>query len=148
MKNKNPLLLQEFWPYLLNQAAEATSLAFQRHYKRKYGMLRTEWRVVFHLGRYGPLTAKDICTRATIHKTKVSRAVAALENRRYVERTELPADRRHEILKLTKAGEAVFHDLVQQAERYNAELMAGYSAEEISFFQRMLTDLAAKRPPE
>lgn len=142
---KNTILLQEFWPYLLNQAAEATGLAFQRHYRRKYGMLRTEWRVVFHLGRYGPLTAKDICDRATIHKTKVSRAVAALERRRFVKRTKMSEDRRHEILALTKAGEAAFHDLVEEAECYNAQLMADYSEAEIATFQRMLTDLAAKR---
>jgi DNA-binding MarR family transcriptional regulator len=148
MDKKNKILLQEFWPYLLNQAAEATSLAFQRHYKRKYGMLRTEWRVVFHLGRYGPLTAKDICNRATIHKTKVSRAVAALESRRFVKRTKMSEDRRHEILILTKAGEAAFHDLVEEAERYNAQLTADYSEEEIATFQRMLTDLAAKRRPD
>ena len=36
--------LTHFLPYLLNQAAEASSLAFQRTYKDRYGMLRTEWR--------------------------------------------------------------------------------------------------------
>jgi hypothetical protein len=45
--------LSDFTPYLLNAAAEAQSLRFSRVYKDSYGMLRTEWRVLFHLGRYG-----------------------------------------------------------------------------------------------
>jgi ATP-dependent Lon protease len=44
-------------------------------------MLRTEWRVLFHLGIYGEMTATDIVNRARIHKTKVSRAVQKLVDR-------------------------------------------------------------------
>jgi hypothetical protein len=59
-----------------------------RVYKDRYGMLRTEWRVLFHLGRYGAMSAREISRRAGIHKTKVSRAVAALERKRFLERRE------------------------------------------------------------
>jgi DNA-binding MarR family transcriptional regulator len=76
--------LPEFLPYLLNQAAEAVGKDFQSYYRDKYGMLRTEWRVLFHLGCYGDMTAKRICELASVHKTKVSRAVSALEAKRYV----------------------------------------------------------------
>jgi DNA-binding MarR family transcriptional regulator len=51
-------------------------------------MLRTEWRVLFHLGRYGAMSAREISRRAGIHKTKVSRAVAALERKRFLERRD------------------------------------------------------------
>ena len=78
--------LTHFLPYLLNQAAEASSLAFQRTYKDRYGMLRTEWRVLFHLGLYGEMTASDIGQRANMHKTKISRAVQKLTERRFVTR--------------------------------------------------------------
>jgi hypothetical protein len=52
--------LSDFTPYLLNAAAEAQSLRFSRVYKDRYGMLRTEWRVLFHLGRYGAMSAREI----------------------------------------------------------------------------------------
>jgi DNA-binding MarR family transcriptional regulator len=116
--------LQDFLPYLLNQAAEISSMGFQGYYKAKYGMLRTEWRVVFHLGHYGKMTAKEICERARIHKTKVSRAVRALEAKRFLTRTELSSDRRHEELGLTRVGEAAYADLKHEAKRYDLELMA------------------------
>jgi len=56
MSQKDAFDLQDFLPYLLNQAADASSLGFQKYYKDRYGMLRTEWRVLFHLGRYGAMT--------------------------------------------------------------------------------------------
>ena len=84
MPQKDDFDLQNFLPYLLNQAAEESSLAFQQVYKDRYGMLRTEWRVLFHLGLYGRLTAKDIGARSKMHKTKISRAVQRLEERRFL----------------------------------------------------------------
>src|SRR6056297_494440 len=68
--------LTEFTPYLLNAAAEAQSLRFSRVYKDRYGMLRTEWRVLFHLGRHGAMSAREISQRASTHKPKVSRMLA------------------------------------------------------------------------
>ena len=43
MSDSNNFDLQAFLPYLLNQAAEESSLSFQRVYQERYGMLRGEW---------------------------------------------------------------------------------------------------------
>ena len=106
MTEKDDFTLQDFMPFLLNRAAEEASLGFQRHYKDRYGMLRTEWRVLFHLGTYGQMTAKEIGSRAKIHKTKISRAVAKLSEKRFVSRTRDENDRRTEHLELTPPGQA------------------------------------------
>ena len=134
--------LTGFTPYLLNMAAEATSLDFQPAYRDDYGMLRTEWRVLFHLGRYGAMTAKEICTRARIHKTKVSRAVAALEAKRFLARTRQQDDRRSETLSLTRAGEAAYRHLAGSARDHDARLMAQFTAEEQAVLHRCLRRLA------
>ena len=144
MSEKPGFQLDDFLPYLLNRAAEATSLEFQAFYKQRYGMLRTEWRVLFHLGRYGPLTAKSICARADIHKTKVSRAVSALEKRRFITRETVQEDRRHEVLTLTKPGTDAFEDLVQAAETYNAKLAALLSANEKATLETALLKLSER----
>ncbi len=122
--------LMDFLPYLLNQAAEQTSLEFQKLYREKYGMLRTEWRVLFHLGCYGDLTAKEICDRARIHKTKVSRAVVALEQKRYVTRHEIETDRRRATLTLTRQGKSVFRELSSAARDFDAKLRATMTKDE------------------
>jgi DNA-binding MarR family transcriptional regulator len=137
--------LEEFLPYALNRAAEAASRGFQSVYKARYGMLRTEWRVLAHLGRYGEMTARDICLRADLHKTKVSRAVKALEGRRFLTRRTAEADRRQEVLGLTAAGEAAYRHLVEEARRYEAMLAARMSPDDLSGLRRGLRALSADR---
>lgn len=138
----NDFDLKDFTPYLLNLAAETSSLDFQPLYKETYGMLRTEWRVLFHLGRYGAMTAKEICTNARIHKTKVSRAVAALEKKRFLQRTEMSADRRHEELSLTRQGNAAFKDLYATARAFDAQLMEQFTQTEREILRACLAKIA------
>jgi len=136
--------LTDFLPYLLNQAAEAVGQDFQTIYKGRYGMLRTEWRVLFHLGNYGQMTAKEIGARAAIHKTKVSRAVQKLEARRFLTRSRSGADRRYEYLDLTATGRRAYRDLRNEALRYDARLAAPFSAQEAALLRRMLKQLAGR----
>ena len=142
MEQNPPDSLLDFLPYLLNQAAEESSLAFQQVYKGRYGMLRTEWRVLFHLGMYGRMTAKEIGTRALIHKTKISRAVQRLATRRFLTRTRDEQDRRSEHLELTQAGRAAYRDLRGVAEEYDAKLEAQFTRGEVAMLRVMLRRLA------
>lgn len=134
--------MRDFLPYVLAQAAEEVSLEFAAHYRNRYGMLRTEWRVLFHLGRYGPQTATDIGTRARLHKTKISRAVTKLEARRFLTRSTREDDRRWETLTLTRMGEAAYADLKGLAEAYDAKLMDQFSGPEQQMLRAALLKLA------
>ena len=131
-----------FLPYLLNQAAEESSLAFQRIYKNRYGLLRTDWRVLFHLGIYERMTARDIGLKAKIHKTKISRAVQRLTERRFVSRERDEHDRRVEWLTLTAAGKTAYRDLQAAAETYDQKLAADMSTAEKEFLQSILMKIA------
>ncbi len=139
---KDDFDLREFLPFLLNQAAEESSLEFQRVYKNRYGMLRTEWRVLFHLGNYGEMTAKEIGQTAKIHKTKISRAVRRLEQRRYLSRERDENDRRSEKLALTNGGRAVYRELRGIAQEYDAKLAAHFTKGEAALLRMMLRRLA------
>ena len=134
--------VQDFLPYLLSRAAELSSLEFQKLYKGRYGMLRAEWRVMFHLGVYGTLTAKEIGKRASLHKTKVSRAVAKLSDRRWITRARDEEDRRAEHLKLTAAGLRVYEDLKTHAADHDAKLAEVFDKNELELLRRMLRQLA------
>lgn len=135
--------LRNFLPYLLNQAAEETSIGFSQIYKDRYGMLRTEWRVLFHLGRYGDMTASEIGRLSKMHKTKISRSVKALEDKRFVAGRESSEDRRREILTLLPQGRRAFDDLVIVAEKHNSDLMASFSTGERAVLIDCLQRLAA-----
>jgi DNA-binding MarR family transcriptional regulator len=137
--------LERFLPYLLNQAAEAVSLSFAQAYRREYGLTRTQWRVLAHLGRFGSLTARDICLRSHLDKTKVSRSVAALEERGWLRRETSAQDRRAEILTLTETGQDVFRRLGALAVDYDRRLRERLGAERIEALLDTLNDLAAAR---
>jgi DNA-binding MarR family transcriptional regulator len=124
------LALEDFLPYRLNRLADAISRDFSATYRGQLGITRPEWRLIATLGQYGTMTATRIGRHSAMHKTKVSRAVTALEQRRWVTRATDEADRRVEHLKLTKAGEEVYRGMVPVAKAFEARMMAGLTPAE------------------
>ena len=137
--------LETFLPYLLNQAAEATSHGFQSLYRERYGFTRTQWRVLANLGKFGSMTARDICVISHIEKTKVSRAVAALEQGGMLSRIPSEADRRAEVLSLTQKGLAVFAELGALAVGFDRQLRNSLGAAEAEQLVALLRVLGASR---
>ncbi|MEL6212475.1 MAG: MarR family winged helix-turn-helix transcriptional regulator [Pseudomonadota bacterium] len=136
--------LEQFLPYRIVQTGEAVSRDFYAYYRREYALTRPEWRVMAHLGQYGALTARDICGRAAMHKTKVSRAVAALERRKWLKRRPDDADNRVEWLSLTPAGEKAHRRICGEAARFNEALLRRLGAKEARTFIDLLDKLAAR----
>ncbi|WP_428698928.1 MarR family winged helix-turn-helix transcriptional regulator [Stappia sp.] len=119
---KASLPLEEFLPYRLVRASELVSRRFAARYHAAYGISRPEWRTFAILGQLGHTTATEIGRRSTMHKTKVSRAVAALEKRGWLSRRADGADRRIEHLELTASGAAVYAELAAMARDFQAAL--------------------------
>lgn len=116
------LILEEFLPYRLNQAAETVSRRFAAVYRSEYGLTRPEWRTLATIGQMGTTTATAIGLHSSMHKTKVSRAVFALEKRGWLTRTVNQADRRTEQLELTRQGRREYEELVKLAIAFEHEL--------------------------
>jgi DNA-binding MarR family transcriptional regulator len=121
------LALESFLPYRLNRLADAVSREFSRIYRDRYGLTRPEWRLLATLGQYGTMTATAVGAHSAMHKTKVSRAVAALEKRRWLTRSADEGDRRVEHLALTKAGETAYREMVPLAKAFEAAILARMS---------------------
>jgi DNA-binding MarR family transcriptional regulator len=88
------------------------------------------------------MTATEIGAHSAMHKTKVSRAVAALEKRKWLSRETDPADRRAERLTLTKAGRAAYREMVPVARDFEAKLLGRIEGRES---QQVLDGLAVLR---
>lgn len=123
------LPLDEFLPYRLNRLAEAVARDFGRTYRDRYGMTRAEWRLLATLGATPVMTATAIGRHASMHKTKVSRAVAGLEKRGWLRRRRDLDDRRVEHLELTGAGMTAYEDLVPLAQSYQRDLLRAMGEE-------------------
>lgn len=118
------LALETFLPYRLNRAAELVSRGFAELYSRQYGLSRPEWRCFATIGQFRRTTATRIGAHSSMHKTKVSRAVRALEERRWLKRVEDANDRRMEHLELTPLGTERYRELVALARAYEQQLQA------------------------
>jgi len=138
--------LETFLPYLLNQAAEATSHGFQTLYRDRYGFTRTQWRVLANLGKFGAMTARDICAISHIEKTKVSRAVAALEQGGMLSRAPSETDRRAEVLSLTGEGRRVFAELGSLAVGFDRQLRETLGPVEAETLVTLLRGLIGMAP--
>lgn len=122
--------LEQFLPYRLNRAAAAVSEQLRAVYGRKYGLTVPEWRVLATLAQFPCSTAQFVGRHASLHKTKVSRAVQALDERRWLYRKENPQDRREESLELTKLGCRQYALIVPEMARFEERLLAAFEPED------------------
>jgi DNA-binding MarR family transcriptional regulator len=138
--------LDTFLPYLLNQAAEAASRGFEDIYRSRHGMTRTQWRVMANLGKFGVMSARDICAVSHIEKTKVSRAVASLERQELLTRSRSAEDRRADKLCLTGKGLDMFADLGRHALDYDRNLRRNLGEQMSGDLTRVLRAIMAAGP--
>lgn len=141
-KSDEPALrLEDFIPYRLNRASEAVSRRFSRVYRDRYGMTRPEWRAFATIGQFGTVTATEIGRHSSMHKTKVSRAVLALEKRAWLVRNTDPNDRRIEHLSLTAAGRSAYSDMVSIAREFENRMMSALGAQSANMLANALDAL-------
>ncbi|WP_412049403.1 MarR family winged helix-turn-helix transcriptional regulator [Hoeflea sp. Naph1] len=117
------LALEGFLPYRLARAAETVSRQFATLYRERHGMTRPEWRTLATIGQFGKTTATGIGVHSSMHKTKVSRAIRSLEERKWINRQADEHDRRIEHIQLTREGRRQYQDLVELARSYEAKLL-------------------------
>jgi DNA-binding MarR family transcriptional regulator len=148
------LILGRFLPYRLNVLAQVVAEGLGRIYAKRFGFGIPEWRIIALLGEFDEMTARDVGVHTRMHKTKVSRATAALEQRGLIERRANERDRREAFLSLTVDGRAVYAQVVPIALTYARQLMDGIPAEELATFERVIETLMQRSgisvdtPPE
>jgi DNA-binding MarR family transcriptional regulator len=139
-----PLKLETFLPYKLNVVASLVSHALSRVYAERYGIGVPEWRVLVTLGQYGTMTGKAVGAHSHMHKTKVSRAVAMLEKRKFVTRKLNRDDMREAFLSLTPAGRTIYEELAPIALDFAKHLTEVISPADRPAFDRAVDALTKK----
>ena len=143
-QGETPLLqLEGFLPHRLNVLSSLVSQALTQVYS-KYGIGIPEWRVLVTLGQFGMLTGKSVGARTHMHKTKVSRAVAQLEARKFVTRKANRADLREAFLSLTPAGRAVYEELAPRARDFTEKLSEVVTGSDRDAFDRAVALLTQR----
>jgi DNA-binding MarR family transcriptional regulator len=138
------LVLDTFLPYRLNVLAAVVSDSLSKVYAKRFGISVPEWRVLAALGERPELTGRDVGVSTRMHKTKVSRTMAALEARGLLTRRPGADDRREAYAALTEKGRAVYQELVPMALSFARDLQAVLSPEERAAFERSLAKVFAR----
>jgi DNA-binding MarR family transcriptional regulator len=135
------LELAKFMPFRLNRLAEAVSQDLSKIYRTRFQLAVPEWRVLVTVGQGSPCTAQHIAASTRMHKTRVSRAAAALEARGLIERVAGATDAREMPLRLAKAGRRVYMSLVPQVLQREREILSCLSGPERVRFANALARL-------
>jgi DNA-binding MarR family transcriptional regulator len=135
------LVLADFVPFRLNRLAVAVSDNLSAVYRERFGLEIPEWRVLVTVGGRGECSAQHIAASTRMHKTRVSRAVAALEERTLLARALNARDGRELRLHLTKAGQHVYDLLVPLALEREQQLLSCMDAHHRGAFRDALASL-------
>jgi DNA-binding MarR family transcriptional regulator len=128
------LELTGFVPYRLNRLAVGVSNHLSEIYRERFGLDIPEWRVMATVGSRQGCTAQYIAQSTRMHKTRVSRAIAGLEESGLIERASSAADRREREVRLTKAGRRVYAELVPLVLERERELLGCLTKEQLRGF--------------
>ena len=137
------LKLEDFLPHRLNVLSSLVSQALTRVYGH-HGISIPEWRVLVTLGENGVMTGKAIGAHTHMHKTKVSRAVAQLEERKFVTRRPNRADLRESFLALAPAGRSIYEELAPSALEFMDRLFEVVPVADRPAFDRAMKELTRR----
>jgi len=128
------LQLGHFVPFRLNRLAAEVSEHLAGVYRERFGLDVPEWRVMATVGPEKGCTAQYIAGSTRMHKTRVSRAIAHLEDRGLMARVARASDRREMELRLTKAGQRMYAELVPLALERERSLLGCMNKEQLRAF--------------
>jgi len=97
-----------FLPFILDRLAVETANRLHAAIAQRFELDLPQLRVVAALGDGGPCAAQDIVRVSGMHKSTVSRAVAALHEQDWIEFHEDDADGRRAIMDFTPKGRRGF----------------------------------------
>lgn len=136
--------LEHFLPYRLSVLTNRISQSLADLYAERFGISITEWRVIAVLGRYPQLSANGVAERTAMDKVAVSRAVARLLERGFLQRDMHEQDRRRSVLELSPAGYAVYDQVVPLALDYERQLLAPLEPDERELLDRLMQKLGSR----
>lgn len=113
-------------------------------YGPKYGLLPSGWKAMAAIGRYAPVSAKEVCAHTTVEPDKVTRAVDRLVELGYVRREQDAADRRRVALSLSSEGRKVYEDIERATRIVELALLDALSMPERRTLGRILAKLEGR----
>lgn len=132
--------LRNWIPYRCSAVANRVSTCLQSMYEERFALTVPGWRVMATLGRYAPLSAKEVADHTAMDQVQVTRAINHMAALGLVSRRTDTADRRRIVLRLSKKGLAAYREIAPLALSIERALLADFTKAE----QAQLAALTAK----
>ena len=114
MVDPAPRFLDTYVPYVLRQADQTLSAPFYEVLTR-YGVARSEWRVLAVLEDLGDLGVVELARAALSPQPTVTHALRRLEERGLITRRPGELDRRQRVVSITETGSSLTRSLMAEA---------------------------------
>jgi MarR family transcriptional regulator for hemolysin len=96
------------------------------------------WTILASLRAGGPMIQRELAERVSIESPTLTRYLAGMETDGLIRRRRSAADRRAATVELTPAGQAAYRKLAAIAVEGHAQLMRGFTDEEVAQLSDML----------
>lgn len=132
--------LDGYLPYLLRQADQTLSEPFYAVLTR-FGVARSEWRVLAVLHELGDLGVVDLASASLSPQPTVTHALRRLEERDLVTRRPGDHDKRQRIISITPSGAELTKALINEATALERDALA--DVDDLAALSQQLRDLTA-----
>ncbi len=116
--------LDDLLLYRLSRLLGVAGSMVIRQCEGRFGITRREWRLIAMLASRGALSSSQLAAHAQLDRARTSKAVGSMVAKQLVSRTQPGGDRRHVLLSLTPAGQALYDELYPWVSNLNAQLLA------------------------
>lgn len=132
------LVLQDFFPYLLNRAGARMAASFAKDIE-PHGVTLPMWRVMTELWHRGDFRLGELAERTNIDISTLSRLLVSMQRKGLIARRRSGADGRALSLTLTPHGLDFCERLAPNALYYESLAMRGLSDADIKRLKKLLT---------
>ncbi len=140
---KSVLVLDDFLPYRLSFTSNLVSDAIASAYETLFGLSIPEWRLVAVIAENNGITQQMIGARTRMDKVTVSRAAIALTGRGLLKRSVNPADRRSQLLVLSRQGRELYGQIAPKALALEKQIFGALDKKALAAFVATLKRIEA-----
>jgi DNA-binding MarR family transcriptional regulator len=127
---QKPQIITDLLSSRLHTLAALSAASASIRVERKFSLTLLEWRSLGQLAAFAPLSLKDLAHRAGMDKSYASRTVSALIERGFIASERNDADARGVMLSLTDKGQALYQQVIVDAESRNERLLRPLNKDE------------------
>jgi len=129
---------KQFIPYQLSALSLKISKGLAAHYRTRFNISVSEWRVLVILNSHSGITAKTIAEHSQMDKVRISRTLKSLSAKDYIVQQPHADDARAVVNRLSPAGLALMAAVIPDAINYEKSLLSQLSNEEQNQLKQLI----------